>query len=338
MPDYASNRPEYDCTSYKYVNSEEYGWQLSKTDNKRKRRLLSKEIYKLLPEESAKEKIPAELFDDVKQEVEDEKYHDQYLFDKSLTTITKTTQKEYERNRKEIRTASNMISKLEEEKAKESSYYKSLVETIKLKKIPQSQKDAQISQLRITHNAELTKINRAIARCRANIDNLERENSRIDAKQSLAQSLTSAEMIGSDGLCRINLKWNTSDDLDLHLTLPDGALDSKEDVYYSNMKVEYEGGLCFLDHDAIPNNDNENPQENIVWKSCLPDGKYRISVKLFNKKSNKNIIPFSITVFAGDYVNTQLFDFYDADSGDVIDIVQLTFKNGKVVTPIKLNK
>ena len=136
----------------------------------------------------------------------------------------------------------------------------------------------------------------------------------------------------------MNLKWNTADDLDLHLILPSGTLESNKDIYYSNMKAEYKGGICSLDYDAIPDKDDENPQENIVWQKCLPDGEYKVVVKLYNKKSNRSVIPFSISAFAGSYVNTQLFEFVEANDKDIIEIATLSFKNGKVVTPILFNK
>lgn len=145
-------------------------------------------------------------------------------------------------------------------------------------------------------------------------------------------------MKGSNGLCRINLKWNTADDLDLHLVLPGGNIDSNKDICYHNMSVEYNGGVCALDHDARPDNEGENPQENIVWDHRLPDGQYKIKVKLYNKKSDLTSIPFSITAFAGKYVKTELYHFNNATKGNVIDIATLTFRNGKVVTPIVFNQ
>ena len=104
------------------------------------------------------------------------------------------------------------------------------------------------------------------------------------------------------------------------------------------MRAGYNGGGCSLDHDAIPNNAGENPQENIVWEQSLPDGQYRVKVKLYNKKSNLYNIPFSITAFAGKYVKTELFHFQNAIKGNVIDIATITFRNGRVVTPIVFNK
>ena len=69
----------------------------------------------------------------------------------------------------------------------------------------------------------------------------------------------------------------------------------------------------------------------------LPDGEYKVKVKLYNKKSNLYSIPFSITAFAGKDVKTELFNFENAAKGAVIDIATLTFKNGKVVTPIEFH-
>mgnify|MGYP006889866952 CR=1 FL=1 len=67
--------------------------------------------------------------------------------------------------------------------------------------------------------------------------------------------------------------------MDLHLVLPGGTRDSEKDVYYAHKCEEYNGGICTLDHDAIPNYADENPQENIFWEKELPDGVYRVFVK-----------------------------------------------------------
>ncbi|MBR5634521.1 MAG: hypothetical protein IKW78_05010 [Prevotella sp.] len=182
---------------------------------------------------------------------------------------------------------------------------------------------------------ELARINRVISKHENELDKLHAASETITEQKQFIESIENSELHGENGLCRINLKWNTIDDLDLHLTMPDGTIDSNKDAYYSNMKVEYNGGVCTLDHDAIPDHDGENPQENIIWKDKLPDGQHALRVKLYGKKGNKSVIPFSVTFFAGKYVKTELYEFNNVGSGSVIDIATLTFKKGKVVTPIK---
>ena len=71
---------------------------------------------------------------------------------------------------------------------------------------------------------------------------------------------------------------------------------------------------------------------------ALKDGKYNVYVKLYNKKSDLQSIPFSITAFTGNYVKTEVFHFINPVKGSIIAITTLTFKDGKVITPIMFNK
>lgn len=334
MPNRVPEKQEYDCTSYKYVNSEEYALQSFKTRNKHEQRAIYKEIFKLLPEQSAKEKIPSELFDSIKQEVTEEQNRDIKLFEKSIGDLENSIRKAQEINERKTESQRTQIRKTEEKKALEASQYRTRIETIKAKKIPQTKKDSQLKELQKKHKAEMVRINRTLANKNAELEILKAEANVIEERHKLAESLHGTDLEGDNGLCRLNLKWNTVDDLDLHLILPSGTLDSNMDVYYSHMEAEYKGGICFLDHDAIPNKDGENPQENIVWKNKLPDGEYKVVVKLYSKKSKRSVIPFSIFAFTGNYVKEQVFEFVNAKDNDIIEITTLSFKNGKVVTPI----
>ena len=205
--------------------------------------------------------------------------------------------------------------------------------TINTGSISQQQKEELLTEIRRDHRTKLYKINKSLAKHSLQLKKQTEESDNIKTKKELIQSIKFAELEGSKGLCRINLKWNTADDLDLHLVLPGGTRDSEKDVYYAHKCEEYNGGICTLDHDAIPNYADENPQENIFWEKELPDGVYRVFVKLYNKKSNLKTIPFSITIFTGKHVETEAFCFQNEED-EYIEIAELTFKNGKVVTPI----
>ena len=174
----------------------------------------------------------------------------------------------------------------------------------------------------------------ALAKQHLEIEALCSEKHEITDRQVFVNSIRDTALKGNNGLFRINLKWNTEDDLDLHLILPNGTIDTNEDIYYGHLRAEYKKGVCSLDHDAIPTNPGENPQENITWENCLPDGQYRVVVKLYNKKSKNEIIPFSVTAFTGKYAKTEVYEFCNAESKDTIEIATIVFKEGKVVTPI----
>lgn len=337
MPVRVPERPEYDCCSYKYFNSEEWLEQVVDIGSKKRQHELYKEIYKILPEDAAKDKLPSEVFETVKKDVEEERKQDESLFNLSITKKTEELEKKLSSNEKRRALVSQQIENVTAQKTTAIEKNKAKVEAIKSKRVSQEQKDAQISSLRRTHKTELGKINRSLAKLGNELDSLQTESEKIVSQKDFIHSIQESNLEGSNGLCRINLKWNTADDLDLHLVLPGGDIDSDKDIYYSHMRTEYNGGVCFLDHDAIPNNADENPQENIVWNQNLPDGEYKVKVKLYNKKSNLYSIPFSITAFAGKDVKTELFNFENAAKGAVIDIATLTFKNGKVVTPIEFH-
>lgn len=337
MPVRVPERPEYDCCSYKYFNSEEWLEQVVDIGSKKRQHKLYKEIYKILPEDAAKDKLPSEVFETVKKDVEEERKQDESLFNLSITKKTEELEKKLSSNEKRRALVSQQIENVTAQKTTAIEKNKAKVEAIKSKRVSQEQKDAQISSLRRTHKTELGKINRSLAKLGNELDSLQTESEKIVSQKDFIHSIQESNLEGSNGLCRINLKWNTADDLDLHLVLPGGDIDSDKDIYYSHMRTEYNGGVCFLDHDAIPNNAGENPQENIVWNQNLPDGEYKVKVKLYNKKSNLYSIPFSITAFAGKDVKTELFNFENAAKGAVIDIATLTFKNGKVVTPIEFH-
>lgn len=338
MPTRVPDKPEYDYSSCRFFNSEEWLEQVGSVSSKRKRHEIYKNVFRNLSEEIAREKIPSEIFDSIKEEVEEEQNKDANLFNHSMNQKSEELQQDLTNNERKIEKLSQKVDAIILKKTREIEKHKTRLQTIKSKKIPKGQKEAQLSELRKKHQRELNKLNRSIFSKKTEIDVLQEESETIEQQQGLVTTLQNSELQGSNGLCRINLKWNTADDLDLHLILPNGTLDGEKDVYYSHMQAEYNGGVCSLDHDAIPDHSGENPQENIVWSNKLPDGRYRIKVKLYNKKSNTNSIPFTVTAFTGNYVKTEVFNFQNATSGNVIDIATLTFKNGKVVTPIKFTK
>ena len=338
MPDRIPERPEYDCCSYQYYNSEEWLAQIEEIGSKKKQYTLYKEIFKVLPEQTAKDKIPSEFFESVKKDVDKERNRDVNLFNSSITAKKEELSKELSATERKIDSISHTMERVSAQKTEAIDKFKLKVESIKSKRLSQEQKAFQIDALRRVHRAELNKINRTIAKHNTELESLRSETDVITAQQDFITSITDSNLEGSNGLCRINLKWNTADDLDLHLVLPNGFLDREYDIYYQHKRAEYYDGVCSLDHDAIPNNAGENPQENIIWEKNLPDGRYKVYVKLYNKKSDLQSIPFSITTFAGNYVKTEVFHFNNPIKGNVIEITTLTFKNGKVITPIKFNK
>ena len=338
MPIRIPERPEYDCCSYRYYNSEEWLAQIEEIGSKKKQYDLYKEIFKVLPEQTAKDIIPSEIFESVKKDVENVRNRDVNLFNSSITAKNEELAKELHAKERKIDTISQTLERISAQKEEAIDKFKSKIESIKSKRISQEQKAVQIDTLKRDHRTKLNKLNRTISRHSSELESLRSESEVILAQKDFITSIKDSNLEGSNGLCRINLKWNTADDLDLHLVLPNGYLDRENDIFYQHKRAEYQDGICSLDHDAIPEIAGENPQENIIWEKSLPDGKYNVYVKLYNKKSDLQSIPFSITAFTGNYVKTEVFHFINPVKGSVIAITTLTFKGGKVITPIMFNK
>ena len=109
--------------------------------------------------------------------------------------------------------------------------------------------------------------------------------------------------VGSTGLIRGQLVWNTSADLDLHLTLPNG-----QEVSFRNVSVTFNNGraIAMLDHDNLGNRIDLPPTirvENIVVNGIPLAGLYSFIVNNFN--SPNGATSFTLRVFYNGH--TQLF-------------------------------
>ena len=333
MPGVLPAAYEDDYWSYRYLNSEEYLLQLPQIKSKHLKYEIYKSLYEILPEELHAENIPSDILSKIKQEIDE----DANLFKDSVDKLSGDLERNIENKEQKIASSLQKVDRLNDKKNKEILAYKSQLESIKSKQSQTLHAESQISELSRNHKSRLRKLNKSIKERSIEIDNHREEMRNMIEQREFVDSIQNTELQGGNGLFRANLKWNTEDDLDLHLVLPNGSLDSVDDIYYHNMRAEYNGGVCTLDHDAIPQKAGEHSQENIIWENKLPDGKYDIVVKLFSKKSNRKKIPFSVTAFAGNYVKTELFNFDNAKSNDTITIATITFKKGKLVKPIVFN-
>jgi hypothetical protein len=141
---------------------------------------------------------------------------------------------------------------------------------------------------------------------------IEQEISRLEqARQTVLQ--------GQSGKLRINLAWNTTDDLDLRVETPNGL------ISYKNKTVEYQGVIGELDVDKNSGNDIvSNPQENINF-NAMPIGLHKISVNFYTHRE-KNEVPFTLTIIPengegrifnetvigkGTYKNVATFEYND---------------------------
>lgn len=120
-----------------------------------------------------------------------------------------------------------------------------------------------------------------------------------------------------DGVIRISLSWNNTDDLDLHLIEPN----NKYKVYYGNRRVKSPSG-AILDVDANGADGlREDPVENIYWTEYPKiGGEYNVIVNQFSKRQNQNQ-GFEVEV----EVDGELYNFTCAGNGS-------TGHNHKILT------
>ena len=100
--------------------------------------------------------------------------------------------------------------------------------------------------------------------------------------------------VGGTGVIRGQLVWDTSADLDLHLTLPD-----QQEVFYANRSVTFNGGraTATLDHDNLGGTIDAPPShrvENIAVNGAPAPGSYTFLVNSFSTSNTSD--PFSLRV------------------------------------------
>lgn len=101
--------------------------------------------------------------------------------------------------------------------------------------------------------------------------------------------------VGSTGIIRAQLVWNTSADLDLYLTLPTGQV-----VSFSNVSVTFNNGraIAMLDHDNLGSTIDVPPNirvENLVVNGVPLAGLYSFVVNNFNSPNAGD--SFTLRVF-----------------------------------------
>lgn len=148
----------------------------------------------------------------------------------------------------------------------------------------------------------------------------------VAQKAEIKQEINRLEQIrqtileGQSGKLRINLAWNTTDDLDLHIETPNGIISYKE------KSIEYQGVIGELDVDKnAGNNIVSNPQENINF-NAMPIGSHRIFVNLFSVREQEEV-SFTLTIIP-ENGEGRIFNKTIAGRGTNIDVATFEYKNG----------
>ncbi|WP_052600292.1 hypothetical protein [Aureispira sp. CCB-QB1] len=130
---------------------------------------------------------------------------------------------------------------------------------------------------------------------------------------------------GKEGLLRINLKWFTEDDLDLHVCDPCGNV-----IYYDNKRAEcgMNNSIGCLDLDANHTNLRKDPQENIHWELNAPEGEYRIYVDFFKRNSKQKKVKFVISIISQ---NDEIIEIgRTIEEGNKIEVAKFEYKDYKI--------
>lgn len=152
-----------------------------------------------------------------------------------------------------------------------------------------------------------------------------KENESVDLENDIKrlQQLKGQELEGESGILRVNLSWNTTDDLDLHIETPKG------EVSYNNKTVENEGVISSLDVDAnAGGNLTSTPQENIVWDG-IPSGKHKIKVHFYNR-NEKDEIHFTLSILSK-FGDGRIYDKTIKNKGTTITISEFEYIDNRLV-------
>lgn len=140
---------------------------------------------------------------------------------------------------------------------------------------------------------------------------------------AVIQETSQTETLGGRGSLKINLKWNTTDDLDLHVFDPNGS-----EIYYGAKEQVCNGVKGHLDVDANAGSPpyTITPQENICWDEGkdAPLGRYKVQVVLYSKRDQVSPVPFTVTVYPGKG-STKTFTGKIEDGRVPIDIVEFEY-------------
>ena len=137
------------------------------------------------------------------------------------------------------------------------------------------------------------------------------------------EQVRQSDLLGHSGRLRINLAWNTTDDLDLHIISPNGT------ISYKNKVIENQGVIGVLDIDQnTGNNIVSNPQENINFDN-IPNGLHTIYVNFYFKRE-RNEVPFTITIIPEDGEG-RIFNKIVQGKGSNKQVVTFEYINGEIV-------
>lgn len=179
------------------------------------------------------------------------------------------------------------------------------------------QDNIRIQAQELEHRQE--QIESTISQVEQESSTIEEAVNQTEVQIATIQSTSQFATEGGRGSLKVNLKWNTYDDLDLHVIDPDGV-----EIYYGSREHYCQGVLGKLDIDANAGSSHtRTPQENIFWEDGknAPLGRYKVFVVYFAKKDSFTEVPFTVTVYP-DKGQSKVFTgimYNESDRRDIVD-------------------
>lgn len=296
MPETVPERPEYDRSSFKQYISEELIIRTKRRignakDNMSKAKTLSPSypsVAKAIQEmdisldntdvstEALESVASINAIEERREQIVSHQQHLQELDLQRETIIIQ--QKTINQRQQEVLSQVQQIRENDEISESEKS---ELQENIRKQQEELSEQQAQLDTSLSVVEQESSNITQAVEIAQEEITTIQ-ETSQIETQ-------------GGRGTLKINLKWNTIDDLDLHVIDPSGF-----EIYYAKKENVCEGVKGQLDIDANAGEPYTRiPQENIYWEEGknAPIGKYKVKVVLFRKRDTIDKIPFTVTIY-----------------------------------------
>lgn len=203
-----------------------------------------------------------------------------------------------------------------------------LISNVEITEIERNKLQENLSKQEDLLSKEQEQINTTLLEVEQTSEELQQVVQQVQEEIATIEETSQVETIGGRGALKINLKWNTTDDLDLHVFDPSGV-----EIYYASKEHICEGVKGKLDVDANASSPyTQTPQENIFWEEGknAPIGKYKVQVVLFNKRDSVCPIPFTITIYP-DKGETKTFTGKAETIKTAINIVDFEYSENGII-------
>jgi len=292
MPDSVPERPEYDRSSFKQYISEELVARSrrrigNQKDNIRKAISLSPSYAPVLNAQKKYDVVidnTSRTTEDIEQEITTRAIEERQQLQNSL----------HQRQQHLFSQHEVVVQRVAQLTAQRQTVVQETAQ-----RLESAISDTERQQIRAEQDIQISHIDNEISVVETQQESISNQQNQVEQEiettnqeiQALQQT-TKIETQGGRGALKINLKWGTTDDLDLHVIDPDGY-----EIYYKNKMHVCQGITGQLDIDANASSPyTRSPQENIYWEGKAPTGHYKVMVNLFSKRDTVNNIPYTVTV------------------------------------------